>query len=116
MKIISVKDCPRCDLFKKRNKNISYIELPNCDFGLGDTIYRILKFLRFSSCSNCKIRQSYLNKWFPYKWNKKITENHRIIKNKLLKLNAGKYPVLVDDDLTKTYSLYTVDKFFEYKL
>lgn len=112
MKIISIEGCHRCEILKKRNKNVPYIELPSCDYGLGDTIYRLLRFLSFKSCQKCKIRQSFLNKLFPYIWNKKISKSDRILKNKLLKLNIGLYPILMDDELTEVKPIYLIDKFF----
>lgn len=116
MKLICIKDCIRCEIFKQRNKNavIEVIEIPNTSFGLGDTLYNIFKFFGIKSCRSCKIRQSILNKWFPYFWNKKITKFDRLLKDKILKLGIEQYPVLMNNDLKETIPLRNIDSSFDY--
>lgn len=111
--VVGVKDCYRCDIFRHRNTMIQPITLTDKSIGFGDTLQKLLQRAGVESCVKCKIRQSLLNKWFPYfwkpEWRNKI---QRKFKNLALRSGETIYPILLDD-YGKVYPIEEVDKEFE---
>jgi len=115
MILITIDDCYRCSVFQRRNEHIRFIKISDKPLGLGDTLAKLFSKFNFSYCKACRIRQSKLNKLFPYKWTDQYKdERRRFFKNYVASLGESIYPILLDDEGDhKLLSLNDVDKGYE---
>lgn len=97
MFIILKQNCTICDDIKTRYSQIPNIVIPDTCIGLGDIICRITCFFGINPCKSCMVRRYYFNKWFPINKEKKIIgEFIFLLKQKIIKSNIKKYPLIWD--------------------
>lgn len=100
MILVGKQNCSRCENLKASFPFVKYIEIPDVQIGVGDTICDIACFFGIIPCESCRIRQLWLNRIFPYWWNaRKISSDIKKLKHHLLRLKIKQYPILMDDDL-----------------
>ena len=103
--IIGIENCERCKVFRKEASHLSYYQIPDKFYGLGDVIAWITMHLNIEKCAKCKIRHYKFNKWFPFWWTNK---GDRQIRNKLVKIDATIFPVATDYKITKKFDLNNI--------
>lgn len=100
MIIVGKQGCPKCKTLRTSFPNLKYIEIPDIQIGMGDTICAITCLFGIHPCAKCRVRQHWCNKLFPYKWNlKEISPEIINLKQRLLMLRIKEYPVVMDDTL-----------------
>lgn len=104
MILIGKEGCPKCKDIKAAFPYLQYIEIPDIQTGLGDTICSVTCWLGIIPCRGCRLRQNWCNKVFPYFWNiKKMDPKYIEIKRKVYKLGVRQFPVIVDDEISKIH-------------
>lgn len=110
MIIVGKQNCPRCKKLRALFPLIKYIEIPDFNIGLGDTICDITCFFGITPCKACMIRRHWCNKWFPYKWNlNKISPELVALKQRIILSDIKTYPIIMDDALEHVIPLEALD-------
>lgn len=108
MKLVGSEGCEICAAYKAKHPNLEYIEMPDIQIGLGDTIAAITSFFGITPCRACQLRRHWCNKWFPYK--RKIDPKLVELKQILIKLGAKEYPVLLNENMDALVPLSHLDE------